>query len=87
MWFWLIVVTSLALGLGVLALLDRRARRRGHMLRSASGIFRTSRENKRDARVFDSTHGLISQDVSWTAWSRRKENNDRENRRDNGDEM
>jgi hypothetical protein len=88
MWFWPVVALVLASGLRTLWLMDRRARRMGHVVRPGYGIYRALRENRRDVRVFDASNGWLSttQQVGWTAWHRRNEDSQREGRReDTGD--
>ena len=84
MWFWLAVLACLLLGLGALWMSDRRARRLGHTFRSARAVYRSVRESKRDARVFDGLQGWLNttSTMKWTAWSRRNSENAQENRRD-----
>jgi hypothetical protein len=84
MWFWPVVAVVLGSGLRIFWLMDRRARRMGHVVRPGYGMYRSLRENRRDVRVLDGTSGWlnVTQGLGWTALSRRNADSKREQRRD-----
>ena len=83
MWFWPVIGVLLGSLLTSLGLLDRRARRRGHVVRPGYGVYRSIREAHRDVRASQATHGLTAtKGIEWTAGSRRNADTARENRRD-----
>jgi hypothetical protein len=70
--FWLGIGLVIALVLLAVRAFDRRARRRGHHLRSGGDIFRDSWEHGRDTEASAET-GHMNRDHSWTSRSRRTE--------------
>jgi hypothetical protein len=61
---------AVALAAGA-AVVDRRARRRGHRIRSGVSMWGDVRESRRDARAYESQLGTVPPDVSWTAYARK----------------
>jgi hypothetical protein len=84
MWFWPAVAALLGAMLTALRLMDRRARRMGHVVRPSYGIYRSLRENRRDIRAVGATEGWLNnaQGLAWTALHRRNADATREARRD-----
>jgi hypothetical protein len=70
--FWLGIGLVIALVLLAVRAFDRRARRRGHHLRSGGDIFRDAWEHGRDTEASAETAHMNS-DHSWTSRSRRTE--------------
>jgi hypothetical protein len=70
--FWLGIGLVIALVLLAAGATDRRARRRGHHVRSGGDIFRDAREHNRDVEAGGEV-GHMNQDHSWTSHSRRTE--------------
>ena len=58
-WVWLII-GAVVVGVGLLlASMDRRSRRKGHVLRGSSRISTSVRDQNADARVIDGTYGMV----------------------------
>lgn len=57
----------------LLALADRRSRRRGHRTRGSRDVALDVREMQRDGKVINTVLGAAQRDIRWTAVSRRGE--------------
>jgi hypothetical protein len=64
--FWLGVAIIVAAVFGISALSDRRSRRRGHRTLDGGARWTHVRERIRDARAYDSQHGVVP-GVAWMA--------------------
>jgi len=70
--FWVGIGLLVALALLAAGAADRRARRRGHQLRSGGDIFRDAWEHGRDTEASGEI-GHMNRDHSWTSRARRTE--------------
>jgi len=70
--FWLGIGLVLALVLGAARAIDRRARRRGHHIRSGGDMSSAALEQRRDTVASDGI-GHLNSDRSWTSRSREPE--------------
>ena len=58
-WVW-VIIAAVVLGVGLLLRsMDRRSRRKGHVLRGSSKISTSVRDQNIDARVIDGTYGMV----------------------------
>ncbi|HEY3926411.1 MAG TPA: hypothetical protein VGL75_17755 [Acidothermaceae bacterium] len=58
-WVWVIIVAGV-LGVGLLLRsMDRRSRRKGHVVRGSSKISTSVRDRNADARVIDGTYSMV----------------------------